>query len=84
MKRRIWNKPFKQFEQSGSIGINNRWIGDYNEHTNAIVVESVTRQGMTVQKPMRTSNVSLLAGENTIAVFRIKERKGLSGTDSQR
>lgn len=68
------------FEQSGRIAINNKWIGDYDEKTNAIVVEQIIRNGIIIQKPMRTSNVRLLAGENTIAVFRIKSKRS-SGTD---
>lgn len=84
--KKHWNKPYKRVERIGSLVVNNQWLGLYDDQTTGIVIEqNRTPEGITQIKPMRTSNINLLAGLNTVAVFRITSRKqnneGLSGTD---
>lgn len=59
----------------GPHTINNKWLGEFNERTEGIIIESTTtREGQRQIKPMRTEKINLLVGELTVAVFRITKR----------
>lgn len=73
--KRYWNKPYKKLEKSGNsnVLVDNQWLGPLEENTEGIIIEDTSRDGQRKVKQMSTTNIDLLAGQNTVAVFKIRK-----------
>lgn len=71
------SKAIKKSRDIGPYIIDEKWLGELNENTVGIVVEnSLDREKFKPRvKVMRTENIDLLAGHNTVAIFRIKKNR---------
>lgn len=80
--KRYWNKPYKKVEKSRNcdVMVDNQWLGPLEANTEGIIIEDTSRDGQRKVKQMRTTNIDLLAGQNTIAVFKIKDQKQIMTT----
>jgi hypothetical protein len=83
-------KRNRHIQHIGPFTINNKWLGEFNEKTQGVVVDIVTDRntGRKQIKAMRTENIKFWTGELTVAVFRITKRKEQIersiGTDTER
>jgi hypothetical protein len=66
----------------GPYLVDEKQIGEFNDHTQGIVMDSVPdREKLKPKvKVMRTENMDLLAGSSTVALFKITKRHAVNTT----
>lgn len=73
-------KKHSRIKDLGHYLVDEKQIGEFNDHTAGIVMDSVMDRDK--QKPkvkiMRTENMDLLAGGSTIALFKITKRHAIN------
>jgi hypothetical protein len=75
-------KKHLRIKDLGPYLVDEKQIGEFNDHTQGIVMDSVAdREKLKPKvKIMRTENMGLLAGSSTVALFKITKRHAANMT----
>jgi hypothetical protein len=72
-------KANKNVRDLGDVMVDEKFIGDFTDKTQGVVIDSVQDRNKrkTRIKVVRTENVKLFAGNDTVCVFWVKGRRPL-------